>query len=340
MIDRTEQEIMKNWKGDITKPLVSVCTITYNHEKYIAEAIDSFLMQETDFHFEIVIDDDCSTDNNAQIIKEYADKFPNIIKVNLREKNVGMMANFIANMKRTQGKYIALCEGDDYWTDSLKLQVQVDFLEKNEDYVYCFHDIDLYIDTEKKFIKNRSSHHNEKFKGDTYYPERILSSRFSFNTLSLMFRNIVTIPSCFSKLPYGDKSLEKLFAFYGKGYFIDKSRGVYRVHQNSVTHTVSYKAFDSKSNDVILYECLKKNFPNKYEQILQTRIDFHKSFIDNKCKLDIDKIKIFYRHASLVSSEKKILSKLYFLYYLVDCKDYKLLKRIIQKILFRYSRSL
>ena len=139
---RSETEIMKNWKGDSNTPLVSVCTITYNHEKFIAEALDSFLMQETDFPFELVVDDDCSPDGTADVVRQYMIKFPNIIKPNLREKNVGMMPNFIENMKRAKGKYIALCEGDDYWTDPLKLQKQVDFLEGNEGYVCAYHAVD------------------------------------------------------------------------------------------------------------------------------------------------------------------------------------------------------
>ena len=117
MIERTEQEIMQNWKGDNSVPLVSICTITYNHKKYIAEALDSFLMQKTNFPFEIVVDDDCSPDNTSEVIKKYRKKFPNIIKANLREETIGMIPNFIENMKRAKGKYIALCEGDYYWID-------------------------------------------------------------------------------------------------------------------------------------------------------------------------------------------------------------------------------
>lgn len=117
MIARTEKEIMQHWEGDLETPIVSICTITYNHEKFIEEALDSFLMQETNFPFEIVVDDDCSPDATAEIIKKYMQKYPNIMNVRLREKNVGSMQNFLENMQRAKGKYIALCEGDDYWTD-------------------------------------------------------------------------------------------------------------------------------------------------------------------------------------------------------------------------------
>lgn len=113
------------------KPLVSVWMITYNHEKFIAQAIDSVIMQKTNFDYEIVIGEDCSTDRTREIVLEYKAKHPDKFKLLLQEKNVGMMQNFIVTLKTCNGKYIALLEGDDYWTDPLKLQKQVDFLQAN-----------------------------------------------------------------------------------------------------------------------------------------------------------------------------------------------------------------
>jgi glycosyltransferase involved in cell wall biosynthesis len=141
MYHKTEQEIVKNWKGDNKTPMVSVCCTAYNHEPYIAEAIDSFLMQETDFPFEILIRDDCSTDRTASIVKDYADKYPNLIKPifekeNTFSKGVQPMPQLY---KIAQGKYIALCEGDDYWTNEKKLQKQFIILEKNKKYMISTH---------------------------------------------------------------------------------------------------------------------------------------------------------------------------------------------------------
>lgn len=126
---RSEEEIMENWKGDIDKPVVSVCCITYNHEKYIAEALDSFLMQETDFVFEIIINDDCSTDQTANIIRKYEEKYPLIVKPiyqqeNQYRKNIRIMASFV--IEKARGEYLAFCEGDDYWNHKEKLQIQYD----------------------------------------------------------------------------------------------------------------------------------------------------------------------------------------------------------------------
>lgn len=130
MFSKSEQEVIQNWQGDKSKPLVSVCTITYNHEQYINEAIESFLMQETDFPFEIVIGEDCSTDSTRVIIDEYVAKYPNIIRLITSENNVGMQENGARTILSCIGEYIAFCEGDDYWTDKKKLQIQIDEIEK------------------------------------------------------------------------------------------------------------------------------------------------------------------------------------------------------------------
>jgi len=143
MHNRKEQEIMKNWKGDKDKPIVSVCCATYNHEKFISETIDGFLMQETDFPFEIIIRDDASIDNTAKIIEKYEKKFPKLIKPIYEKENT-----FSKGIKPTaeiykvaKGRYFALCEGDDYWIDTKKLQVQKDFLDNNQEYVICYNGV-------------------------------------------------------------------------------------------------------------------------------------------------------------------------------------------------------
>lgn len=114
--------------------IVSVCMITYNHENFIAEAIEGVMMQTTGFPVELVIGEDCSTDNTRNICLGYKEKYPDKIRLLLPEKNLGMTQNFINTLQACTGKYIAICEGDDYWTDPLKLQKQVDFLEAHPDY--------------------------------------------------------------------------------------------------------------------------------------------------------------------------------------------------------------
>jgi len=133
----------------LNKPLVSISCITYNHSRFIKQCLDGFLMQQTDFDFEVLIHDDASTDGTQEIIKAYQENYPDIIKPILQSENQyskgvrGINSTF--NYSRAQGKYIALCEGDDYWTDPLKLQKQVDFLEANKEYSLCYHRVNLEI---------------------------------------------------------------------------------------------------------------------------------------------------------------------------------------------------
>ncbi len=125
-------------------PLVSICCITYNHESYIRDAIEGFLMQKTTFPFEIIIHDDASTDDTAKIIQEYANQYPELFVTILQKENQwskGIRPSPTYVWPRARGKYIALCEGDDYWTDPYKLQKQVDFMKENPDCSLCFHNV-------------------------------------------------------------------------------------------------------------------------------------------------------------------------------------------------------
>ena len=125
-------------------PKVSVCLVTYNHEKFIKQAIESVFMQKTDFDYEVVIGEDYSTDNTRKILSQYQMRYPHRIKAIFNNKNVGPVENFIRTLSTCKGKYIAYLEGDDYWTDAYKLQKQVDFLDKHPDYSLCFHSVEAF----------------------------------------------------------------------------------------------------------------------------------------------------------------------------------------------------
>ena len=139
---RTEDEIIANWKGDIEKPVVSICCITYNHEPYIEDALEGFLIQETDFPFEILIHDDASTDRTADIIREYEAKYPRLIKPiyqseNQYSKTINQSINGQFNIPRALGESLAFCEGDDYWLSKNKMQIQLQIMkEKKVDFVF------------------------------------------------------------------------------------------------------------------------------------------------------------------------------------------------------------
>lgn len=126
-----------------TIPVVSIYSLAYNHENFIKECLEGFLMQETTFPVEILIHDDASTDNTANIIREYEARYPHLIKPIYQTENQyskGTSDFSKRNLERAKGQYLAICEGDDYWTDPSKLQQQVDFLDHNPDYVICYHD--------------------------------------------------------------------------------------------------------------------------------------------------------------------------------------------------------
>lgn len=131
--------------------LVSIICITYNHEKYIEDAIKGFLMQKTNFKYEILIHDDASTDNTVNIIKEYEMRYSDLIKAIYQEENQYSKGKPVTSnlYKIARGKYLAFCEGDDYWIDENKLQRQVDFLEKNKEYYAVYHNV-LVVDENKK----------------------------------------------------------------------------------------------------------------------------------------------------------------------------------------------
>ena len=123
---------------------VSILSLAHNHEKYIRKALDGFVMQKTNFPFEVLIYDDASTDTTADIIQEYADKYPDIVKPLFEKENQFSRGENVSkkyNWPRVQGEYVALCEGDDYWTDENKLQKQVDFLDSHPDCSLCFHPV-------------------------------------------------------------------------------------------------------------------------------------------------------------------------------------------------------
>ncbi len=135
------------------EPLVSVKMITYNHEPYIRRAIASVLSQETNFPFELVIGEDCSTDGTREIVHDYAKRFPDIIRVITSEQNVGMKKNSYRTAQACRGKYIAYCEGDDYWHQTEKLQLQVNYLESHPDCGLVYSDHDRYYEKNGRTIE-------------------------------------------------------------------------------------------------------------------------------------------------------------------------------------------
>ena len=211
--------------------LVTVYCLSYNHKAYIIDALEGFIKQETNFAYEVIVHDDASTDGTADIIMQYAQKYPDIIKPILQEKNIfaqkiDAFQNYI--LPKASGKYIAICEGDDYWNDVHKLQMQVDFLENNIDYSACVHNsYKLNVNTEKQ-VKM----YNQKKDYDLTINDVYSCGGQSYQTSSLMYRKeyAYSFPHFFSYVwPIGDYPLALYLITKGKIRYINKTMSTYRV---------------------------------------------------------------------------------------------------------------
>jgi len=210
-------------------PILSVFVMTFNHEQFIAQGLEGILTQKTNFDFEIVIGEDCSTDKTRKIVLEYYDKYPGKFKVLLNEENIGAHANQIKVLHACSGKYIAICEGDDFWTDPYKLQKQVDFLEAHPEFSICFHEVLILKNGEML-----NDYLTRKVPEETDILE--LARGNYIHTPSVVFRNKLfdDFPEQFSKAPVGDYFLHMLNARYGKIKKFNQVMAVYRIHNDSL----------------------------------------------------------------------------------------------------------
>ena len=219
---------MQQWDSNVA-PIVSIQCITYNHENYIRDAIEGFLMQKTTFPVEILIHDDASNDSTSDIIRVYESRFPNLIKpIYQTENQYSKKRGLISKIQndRSKGKYIAKCEGDDYWTDPLKLQKQVDFLENNSEYVACYHNAIInYVDK-----KNKNHLYNKINESRNVSLEEIINN-WSVPTASIVMRKKVidNLPDWRNNIYSGDYTLILLCLNIGKLYFINEVMSVYNV---------------------------------------------------------------------------------------------------------------
>src|SRR5690554_346013 len=244
-------------------PLVSISCITYNHAPYIRQCLDGFLMQKTSFKIEVLIHDDASTDGTEEIIREYESQYPDIIKPLYEKENQwvkGRRGSKVFNFPRAKGKYMALCEGDDYWTDPLKLQKQVDFLEVNPGYAFCFHSAEVVTE-----LDNIYQNFNVTLETRKYTGEEILR-RWTVPTASVVYRNYDyrSIPTDHRFL-FGDIILFLWLAEKGKIYCINESMSVYRRHEGGVVlkEKIPYQ------KTIAHYTAINEHFGKKYNKVLR-----------------------------------------------------------------------
>lgn len=232
--------------------IVSIIVATYNHEKFIEQAIQGILNQKTSFRVEILINDDASTDETPLIVKQYEERYPHLFRNTYQNENQfskGLKPWFHILFPRARGAYIAICEGDDYWTDPLKLKKQVLFLESNPEYVFCSHYVDR-VDENNGIIRRAEvSAQNLYFnKQDIFH--------FIFPTLSIVFRNIqLSYPPPTLKGYNGDAVLTGLLSLHGKAAHLNFCGAAYRVHNGGVFSSKSYieNAFKSiRTREIML----------------------------------------------------------------------------------------
>lgn len=214
--------------------MVTIRCITYNHESYIRQCLEGFIMQKTNFRFEAIVHDDASTDGTADIIREYAEKYPDIIKPifeteNQYSKHDGSIARIMD--EHMHGKYVAMCEGDDYWTDPLKLQKQVDFLEMNEDYSMCFHNVWK--------LENGKMNQFVDFDESEIFAQDIIMN-WIVPTCSVIYRKINLDMEICRKIGgvSGDFKIFINLSQHGRIHYMNRLMGVYRIHNQGATSTL------------------------------------------------------------------------------------------------------
>lgn len=247
-------------------PFVSICSITYNHAPYIRQCLDGMLMQQTNFAFEIIINDDCSTDGTTEIIREYATKYPDIIKPIFHEENLyqkgqrGFFSKFV--FPKAQGKYIALCEGDDYWTDSLKLQKQVNFLETHPDYSLCFHNAIVHYEEGGTNDHIFSNIENREYFGTEIYKNWIIP------TCSVLFLKEVLYGEKYLALSHmkgiiaSDTPLFICCSFWGKIRGLSDIAAIYRKHHEGIMSKFSSQKLTLLSQDIAISKFFSGDYIN------------------------------------------------------------------------------
>jgi glycosyltransferase involved in cell wall biosynthesis len=308
----------------VEKPLVSVCVQTYQHVNYIKECLDSILMQKTDFDFEIIVGDDESTDGTREICIGYAKRFPDKVRLFLHKRenvihvnnNPTGRFNMLYNLNKARGKYIALCEGDDYWTDPLKLQEQIRLLNGNKEITGSY--TDTYIKT--------GAHQELKYWREPLQSSMILNDvidkKSPFHTSSFLFRkvNIKEFPKWVYFMASGDMFLFAYTALNGNFIKADTTPTVYRKHADGVTNSSNHNNQGYHIGRLFLWTKFKKEYNIKLPKIDEV-IRFHAQSLlnSNMSVSDINQllkklgvkqtISVFLGRSVVKSTVKKFLMK-------------------------------
>lgn len=250
----------------MSEPLLSVCVITYNHAPYILQSLESVASQKVNFSMELIIADDCSKDGTSQIVEGFLKSYKGQVNYLKREKNFGAANNFIDMISRAKGKYIALCEGDDYWTDKHKLQKQVSFLEQYPDYSLCCHDVLFKI----RYKRYRNFQWDAPFDSDI---KDLLKRGNYISTASVVLKNHPDVLSFLNKFPHapnGDYLIYISAAQRGKIRIMKEKMAVYRVHSGGTWSQLGIEKAFIKS--LIALEMLFEELPECHRGDLKIQL--------------------------------------------------------------------
>jgi glycosyltransferase involved in cell wall biosynthesis len=246
----------------VDRKKISVIVTSYNHEQYISQCLESILIQKGYFNLEIILGDDCSKDKTRKIMQQYYEIYPGIIKIMLDEPNMGISKNLKRCLDASTGDFIAVCEGDDYWTDENKLQKQMEYLEENEDCSMCFSALMILIEEENRFILHEGQNNLKK---DTITTEDLIESNYIGNFSCCMYRTDVIrkLPLELFNIETADWMFNMACGNVGKIGFIRDPMSVYRIHSNGFWSGMSTR----EQNDMILLaiDIYDRFFNYKYE---------------------------------------------------------------------------
>lgn len=329
---------------------LTVVTTTYNHGKYIEKCLKSILNQEAKFKYKLLVSDDGSTDNTRAILKKYQDKYPEKLEVIYNEKNLGAMENFIHTLNMVHTEYVALCDGDDYWTDNNKLQKQVDFLDNNKEYAICFHQTLIFFeDKSHDNVIHPLNIPNELTLNDlikeNFIPANTVVYRWKYKKKDSLIKEFP------ENIVPGDYFLHLMHAKRGKIYCINESMSAYRRQVNGMWYLTTQP---NKENEFyLLYGEKYFNFFEQAEIKLKTPgiFKYQKDYVLTKniqCHVkNRNKKKIIFLYNNYYSKYQEIFDmalmgltkrdKIYY-YYCFGIK--KLLQKTINHLKFKIMKRI
>lgn len=268
-------ELLEDWSQLPEYPILSILCTTYNHEKYIATAVEGFIKQQIDFSFEILIHDDASTDNTPSLIRQYQSNYPHLIRAVLQRENQKTNHHSSIAGVMSRGKYIAICEGDDYWIDSQKCKKQIEYLENNPDIIATTHLVKIVDQNNSELADLRYPECPDEYYTLDHYKRGLLPGQTGSIVMRNIFQNTFFDSSILYQLPQhpGDRPLAFLLAAHGKVFVFQKVMSAYRYVSNEGS---SFSASVNKGNKRH-YSKIKQKLYRKLTEYSHLQIDNQKA---------------------------------------------------------------